>query len=120
MTTLEVMVVLPGLLAEHGQHAACDSKAAKHIDSREHNARCSQPGNDFVRQIVDKVINPFLYDIAGFSVSPDTCKLSYLQQIEYEATASAGTTTRSSQCSTGKRSSTRWPAPNGRPSSRPR
>jgi hypothetical protein len=37
------------------------------------------------------VINPFLYDIAGFSVSPDTCKLSYLQQIEHEATASAGT-----------------------------
>lgn len=54
-------------------------------------AKPNQYGNDFVRQIVDKVINPFLYDIAGFSVSPDTCKLSYLQQIEYEATASAGT-----------------------------
>lgn len=54
-------------------------------------AKPNQFGNDFVRQIVDKVVNPFLYDIAGFSVSPDTCKLSYLQQIEYEATASAGT-----------------------------
>ena len=54
-------------------------------------AKPNQPGNDFVKQIVDKVINLFLYDIAGFSVSPDTCKLSYLQQIEHEATASAGT-----------------------------
>lgn len=54
-------------------------------------AKPNQLGNDFVKQIVDKVINPFLYDMAGFGVSPDTCKLSYLLQIEYEATATAGT-----------------------------
>lgn len=54
-------------------------------------AKPNQSGNDFIRQIVDKVINPFIWDMAGFGVSPDTCKLSYFRQIAVEATATNGT-----------------------------
>lgn len=54
-------------------------------------AKPNQPGNDFVRQIVEKVINPFIWDMAGFGVTPDTCKLTHMRQIGCEATATDGT-----------------------------
>ena len=44
-----VVLVVMELLAEHGQHAARDRKAAKHVDSREHQSRKRQPEDKSVR-----------------------------------------------------------------------
>ena len=53
-------------------------------------AKPNQPGNDFVRQIVGKVINPFIAGMASLDVA-DSSRLSYIRELGCEATASAGT-----------------------------
>ena len=54
-------------------------------------AKPNQLGNDFVRQIVEKVINPFIAGMASLGAASDLNRLSYFQELECEATASAGT-----------------------------
>ena len=54
-------------------------------------AKPSQPGNEFLAQIVDKVINPFVRELASFGAAADANKLSYIQEFGYEAIANAGT-----------------------------
>lgn len=53
-------------------------------------AKPNQPGNDFVRQIVGKVINPFIAGMASLDAA-DSNRLSYIRELGCEATASAGT-----------------------------
>lgn len=55
-------------------------------------AKPNQPGNDFVRQIVEKVINPFIAGMASLGAAPTTPNgLSCIRLVGHEATASAGT-----------------------------
>ncbi|WP_298624795.1 hypothetical protein [uncultured Zoogloea sp.] len=54
-------------------------------------AKPNQYGNLFVQQIVEKVINPFIADMASLGAAAAPTKLSYIREIGYEATANDGT-----------------------------
>lgn len=54
-------------------------------------AKPNQLGNDFLRQIVEKVVNPFIVGLAGHGAASDQKGLSYIREIGVEATASDGT-----------------------------
>lgn len=54
-------------------------------------AKPNQPANDFVAQVVDKVVNPFITGLAGMGAAKDAGGLSYIQTLGVEATATAGT-----------------------------
>ena len=54
-------------------------------------AKPNQLGNDFVVQVVEKVVNPFIAGLASLGASADSGGLSYIQTMGVEATASEGT-----------------------------